>query len=650
MAAYLLRNWQLGVVRFLTISGVLTSGAARTLAQITPDATLGAEGSVVTPSVDVGGQAASQIDGGATRGINLFHSFNQFNVEDGQRVYFTNPTGIENILTRVTGTNASSILGTLGVTGGNANLFLINPNGIIFGQNARLDVGGSFTATTANAVGLGETGLFSASEPTTSNLLTVRPSALFFNTVAAGTIVNQSQAQSLSGQINPLVGDLVGLQVPTSQTLALVGGDVVLKEGKLTAFGGPIELGSVAGNSRVSLTPIDKGWALSYEGVQNFNDIQLSQRTTVDASVLGGGDIQVQGRHVTLTNESKILAETLGSQSGGNIFIRAEQLNIEDASVVDASTFSSGRGGNITIDTKKLLVQSGATISTGTFGQGEAGNLLVNASDSVELIGTLSPADQLSRNLLGQILEEYLPEYFPLPSSLSTPVFLGAGVAGDLTIVTGKLIVRDGAVVSTGPLGGLVVRNGEVVSIDPIGQGQGGNLKVTASDSVELIGTSLNGQLPSGLFSQSVGNSASGNLAITTGKLIVRNGAVVSAATFGQGQGGNLEVSASDSVELIGTSPITQIGSSLLTYTQGSGSAGDLRITTSKLIVQDRAFVFAGTQGQGQGGNLEVSASDSVELIGTSPDNGQGTGLFTVTKGAGTWVIKKLALIRLYSS
>jgi large exoprotein involved in heme utilization and adhesion len=93
MTAYLLRNWQLGVVGFLTISGVLTSGADHTLAQITPDATLGAEGSVVTPALMSVVRTADRIEGGATRGINLFHSFVQFNVEDGQRVYLTNPMG-----------------------------------------------------------------------------------------------------------------------------------------------------------------------------------------------------------------------------------------------------------------------------------------------------------------------------------------------------------------------------------------------------------------------------------------------------------------------------------------------------------------------------------------------------------------------------
>jgi large exoprotein involved in heme utilization and adhesion len=77
------------------------------LAQLTPDTTLGSESSIITPSVLINNQPADRIDGGASRGANLFHSFLEFNLNDGQRVYFASPTGIENIITRVTGVNPS---------------------------------------------------------------------------------------------------------------------------------------------------------------------------------------------------------------------------------------------------------------------------------------------------------------------------------------------------------------------------------------------------------------------------------------------------------------------------------------------------------------------------------------------------------------
>ncbi|BDA71968.1 hypothetical protein RIVM261_004690 [Rivularia sp. IAM M-261] len=88
-------------------------------------------------------------------------------------MYFSNPSGVSNILARVTGGNASNILGILGVDGG-ANLFIINPNGIFFGENARLDVRGSFVVTTASGVQFGNQGVFSATTPQQPGLLTVQ--------------------------------------------------------------------------------------------------------------------------------------------------------------------------------------------------------------------------------------------------------------------------------------------------------------------------------------------------------------------------------------------------------------------------------------------------------------------------------------------
>lgn len=164
------QGWKLVLVSVVLTP--LSTCESYTLAQVIPDNTL-PTATVVPPNVVVNGIPSDQIDGGAIRGSNLFHSFQEFNIGAGQGVYFTNPTGITNILSRVTGSNPSNILGTLGVRGGNANLFLMNPNGIIFGPSSSLDVGGSFAATTANAIGFGEQGLFSASAPSAPPLLTL---------------------------------------------------------------------------------------------------------------------------------------------------------------------------------------------------------------------------------------------------------------------------------------------------------------------------------------------------------------------------------------------------------------------------------------------------------------------------------------------
>lgn len=117
------------------------------LSQVIPDRTLGTESSTVN-SID---ELRSRIEGGAIRGENLFHSFSEFSIQEGLEVYFANPEEISNIFSRVTGNNISEIFGTLGVEG-TANLFLINPNGIVFGENATVDMGGSFIVTTAERV------------------------------------------------------------------------------------------------------------------------------------------------------------------------------------------------------------------------------------------------------------------------------------------------------------------------------------------------------------------------------------------------------------------------------------------------------------------------------------------------------------------
>ncbi|RQH21807.1 filamentous hemagglutinin N-terminal domain-containing protein [Okeania hirsuta] len=338
-------------------------------AQIVPDNTLGEESSVVN-SID---ELKDQIEGGAIRGSNLFHSFQEFNIREGRSVYFINPNGIENILTRITGNNPSSILGKLGVDGG-ANLFLVNPQGIFFGPNASLDIRGSFIATTANEIRLGQNGLFSATAPHTSNLLSVEPSALFSNqleTQARGTIINQSTQEE------------VGLELQGEQTLALVGGDVEIDGGIIKVPQGRVELGSIGNNSVVRLNSTDKGYDLDYSEVDNFQDVNIASAVIDTRGSEGGGDISIQGRRITVTEFSEITGSTNGSQLGGNIEITASEVVEVVSSLIfsDVNEEATANGGNIDIKTQRLILRDGSIIAAETFGEGNAGNLTVQATD-----------------------------------------------------------------------------------------------------------------------------------------------------------------------------------------------------------------------------------------------------------------------------
>ena len=200
--------WALGAV-------MLTDRDA--IAQLIPDATLGSENSIANPQV-INGLPSDQIDGGAIRGSNLLHSFQEFNVGEGRGVYFANPNGIERIITRVTGGNTSQILGNLGVLG-NADLFLLNPNGIIFGSNARLDLNGSFIGSTASSIRFALGIEFSATNPQAPPLLNINiPLGLQYGT-NPGAMINRSSDRT----IEPT------LQVAPGRTFALVGGDVLVE-------------------------------------------------------------------------------------------------------------------------------------------------------------------------------------------------------------------------------------------------------------------------------------------------------------------------------------------------------------------------------------------------------------------------------------
>ncbi len=549
-------------------------------AQIVPDSTI-PNPSVVTPEGNT-----SVINGGTVSGGNLFHSFEQFSVLTGNTTYFNNAVDIHNIISRVTGGSVSNIDGQLKANG-TANLFVLNPNGIMFGDQASLNIGGSFVATTASAIKFADGTEFSATPVQSSPLLTVSvPVGLQFGSTP-GRIIVQGQGQGIRKNTD-LIDTSVGLRVQPDQTLALVGGDVVIEGGTLKTAGGRIELGSVAHNSFVSLTPIAQGIALGYESVSSFRDIQLSEAAAVDASGLGGGNIQVRGRQVTLTNGSQIEASTLGSQPGGTLNVIASDAveligrsaNTQSPSGLVTATYpgATGTGGNLTLSTGRLILRDGAQIGTSTFSSGAAGTLVVTASDLVELSGTSAP---------GQV-----------GSGLFTAVFPGAtGAGGNLILDTRRLIVRDGTVVNAATFG----------------DGRAGTLAVSASESVELIGTSADGRVPSVLTARTRGTASAGDLRISTGQLIVRDGAQVTVSSTGSGDAGNLEVKAHS---------IFLDNNGQLIARTASGNGGNIILDVRDLLLQRRNSQIAtdARGGTGNGGNIDINSQFIVAVPDENSD------------------------------
>ncbi|MBW4605594.1 MAG: filamentous hemagglutinin N-terminal domain-containing protein [Calothrix sp. FI2-JRJ7] len=532
------------------------------IAQIKPDSTLPINSSV-TESENV-----SVISGGTKAGSNLFHSFEEFSITSGQTAYFTNSTNIVNIISRVTGKQASNIDGSIRASGA-TNLFFINPNGIIFGTNASLDIGGSFLASTASAFKFADGTMYSATFHKDKALLTVStPTGLQFGTTASPIRIT-SQA-STDGVTNSL-GAPVGLRVPDGKTLSLIGGNIIFEGGNLTASRGQIELISVAGNNSVNLNPTSQLWTLDKTEAQNLQDIKLFERN------VGGQNIPS-------------MVDTGSNIASGSIYVQGRVVELS-GNLVNLGTLNQGSidGQGITINAIKLIVRDGAQIYTSTLGTGAAGDIQANVFELV----------QLSDN--SKFLFNDNVVYTSLFSTTSA-----SGRAGNITINTKNLYIQ-GAQISTGSEGIRLLLLNQYIPAT----GVGGNLTINALKGVEIIGKTDNPNI--GLFAGTESSGDAGNLKLTTGTLIVRSGGAVTVSskitrdeiylgdTSKLGTAGNLDIQARN---------ILLDTSAKITSETDLGRGGNINLLVRDLLLMRRGSQISTSAGRldsaGDGGNITI--------------------------------------------
>ncbi|MDY6782541.1 MAG: S-layer family protein [Cyanobacteriota bacterium] len=566
-------------------------------AQIVPD------GSLPIPSTVTQNGNTLEINGGITAGSNLFHSFQEFSVPTGSTAFFDNAPTFDTIFARVTGGQISNIDGLIH-SSGTADLFLINPTGIIFGTNARLDIGGSFMGSTADGIQFADGSVFSATNPQAPSLLAVNvPIGLQFGSNPGDIRVQGAGHQIRQPQLSPHVrGAIAGLQVQSGNTLALVGGNILLEGGTLTAESGRIELGSVA-NGEIGLSPVAAGWSLSDNGIAEFRDITLTSKSAIDASGAPSGSIQLQGRNFELRDASLVLIQNQGSQPGGDIAVNLSGDLIAigfaperplPSSLVN-ETVGSGDGGDLKISSQRLIFLDAGQMGTRTFAPGRSGDVIVDVSDSVVLAG-------FSLDLNGE----------PFISNILTLSNGNSGKLGDIRVLTRQLTVRDGGLVAS----------------FSFGSGDGGNVEVNTAESVELVGFNPNFS-GSSISTTSLNAGQAGDVVINTARLTLRDGGRVDANTIASGDAGNVIVNASELIEIRGTVPnpllITPslIGSAANTPDPAlqqflglapvpSGSPGNVTINTSQLRISDGALVTVRNDGSGDAGFLSVRANSIV--------------------------------------
>ncbi len=643
--------------------------APAALAQIIPDNTLGTQVS----GACAGAGGTCDITSGATRGSNLFHSFQQLSLPNGDVANFQTLPTIQNVIVRVTGQGAgfiSNINGSLQTTNP-ANFFLLNPNGIIFGPGATLANGGSFVATTANALQFGDRGFFSAADPTPpSPLLTINPSALVFNQLNQGRILVRSRG---AAGINPEGDPVTGLRVPDGQSLLLVGGEISLDNTRLRAYGGRIELASLAAPGNVELLGNDSSLRLQVpvnvaRSNISFNnsflvsyaatggamgiyarDITFSGSGLVGGLIVGAGSAQARPGDITLdatdsirlAKGSNIYASVDPGAIGnaGTIILRAGNRILLDGEAngyiaSELSRNSAGRAGDIQITTGSLELVNGAKLSTSSSGQGSPGSILINARNLV-LLNT----DSLISNALRGTGSE-APGNLQITtgaltlangSQIGTGIVGGSGKVGNIQIqASGSVEVQSGSAIrtgvengGTGDSGGITIQAASLSLLDggqvssriegveqfPIAsQGNSGSITLNIQGALKLDQARSN--ITTSVGFQTEGNA--GQIILNAGSLSI-DGGVINSSAFGRGNAGSIAIQVAEGITLINGAAI---GSDVLSppnLAAAVGNSGEIRIRAGALTLTDASSISSQITGQGNAGNQLITV-DTLNL------------------------------------
>ena len=529
----------------------------------------------------------------------MFHRFTKFSLDTDAVANFDHALEIENIFSRVTGGTVSQIDGLI-QTQGNASLFLLNPAGVIFGANAQLDIGGSLVVSTADSLIFADGTEFSAIAPEAESLLTISaPIGLQYgNAGAIEVLPNGNRAV-----------DNDGLNINPGNTLALLGGDISITRNSLNTVGSNTEIASVE-SGVVTLKPDDLGWQFSYQNDGEFGVIDFNDRALINSS----GRVNFRGKTINFSAGAGILDFNQLDETRSTINLTAtESINLDGGLLITQVGVTSNSikeaiadaGGDIMLEAPQVSVSNDSIISAGTLSEGTGGNITINAQDWVKL------SSEEGKN----------------PAIISTSTD-GNGQGGQININTGKLMIESGSQIQA-----------------LAGSGSGGTITVNASESVDLSGTGIlrskdseqnisETELASGFFASSGTDDSSteeqpqgesGSLVINSPQLTIAEGAQISVSNFGSADAGDIKITTS-SLHLDNASQIVantasseggsidifaedlillNHGSSISTTAEQNGNGGNITLKTANLALIDSSQVNANAN-QGNGGNIFI--------------------------------------------
>ncbi len=622
----------------LALAALSADAAQEVTTRIVRDGTVGADASlqpVEASDVWEIGEIHGERPGS---GPNLFHSFQSFDVGTGDTALFTaDPSRVtENVISRVTGDDASDIYGTIRSKIPGADLYLMNPEGIVFGPDAQLDVEGSFHATTADYLEFG----FDANQR-------------FYANPAAGSVLSPVDVTAfgfLGADPAPITFKGGTLTVPESEELTLVGGDI-----ELTGGGGFLNSGIYVPGGRLTLVSVGSpGKAGRFTGLEGFlelGEVRIHPSSFIYAYGEAGGSVTVIADSLLLFNDSWIAVDSTGGTDGGSILVQLDsELALGADAVIESRTFGSGRGSDIRIEAAGVLLLPGAVIDTRSLGPGRGGDIKV-AAKVVDLRGGIMVTDAGSTGRAGDIFVD--ATLLELDAAVLVSLTRSQGDTGDLEVSAWNLVLDNGSNIGTGAILGSESGTPGITKIIVFGPAElrgasmirslAGEESKQPSGDIVLFADQLRLAEGSKIETFNLGAGISGSVIMGLGRLIATEGGSVTSNTAGAGRGGAVEISASESVSLSGA------GSRLASSSSGSGEGGLISIGTPVLTVEDGAKLHSDALSSGAAGSIFVNVGQLVlssggQISGEARAGGQGAIMFVeatesaVVSGPGSWI------------